>query len=252
MFLVMKKKRVKLIALALLVAIIAVSVGCGVGIPAANAKAKKLPIYCVDTVEKTVALSFDAAWGADKTEKIMDLLDGAGFSGTFFLVGFWIDAYPELVKKIHDRGFLIGNHSTTHPHCSKLSREEIKKEIVTTNEKIAAITGVTPTYFRAPFGEYNDTLIGIIEELGMQCVQWDVDTLDWKGIGGAEIEKRVSSKLKSGSIVLCHNNSDHILDALPLMIMTIKNKGFTSVRLDKLIYKDNYIIDNNGMQKPNK
>lgn len=248
MFLVVKKSR--LIAAVLLVIVLAAAVGLGAGGVVTNAFSgkKKLPVYYVSTEESKVALTFDAAWGADKTSKIMDILDEYGVKATFFLVGFWIDAYPDKVKEINERGFLIGNHSTNHPHFNSLSESRIADEISVTNKKITDITGIEVKYFRAPFGEYDNRLIEYTEKNSMKCIQWDVDTLDWKGLSGGEIASRVMARVKKGSIILCHNNSDHILDALPIILTGLKNKGLTPVRLDELVLDGEYYIDNNGMQ----
>lgn len=214
------------------------------------ASSRKLPVYGVQTEEKKVALTFDAAWGADKTSAIMDILEQYGAKGTFFLVGFWVDEYPEKVKEIVERGHLIGNHSDNHLHMSGISAEQLNLEINNTTDKICTITGVRPLYFRAPFGEYDNALIGAVEENGMQAVQWSIDTLDWKGISGGKIADRVISNVKEGSIVLSHNNSDHILEALPIILEGLKVKGLKAVTLDELVLKNNYRIDVNGTQIP--
>lgn len=252
MFLVLKKSKIiiALILISVIVTGVVLTVE-GIEVVAANAAKKQIPIYAVETEERSVALSFDAAWGGDKTNGILDLLDTYQVKATFFLVGFWIDKYPELVKEISDRGHLIGNHSTNHPHFNKLSCQEMELEIVTTNNKISKIIDKEVKYFRAPFGEYNNELISILSENSMQCIQWDVDSLDWKGISGSEIAERILSKVKSGSIILCHNNSDYILEALPLILLGLKNKGLLSVRMDELVFESNYYIDNNGIQHSN-
>ena len=250
MFVIVKKKSV-IIAVILILVIATLSVLVGSETVVASAKnTRLLPIYSVQTEEKKVALTFDAAWGADKTEQIMDELEKYGYKGTFFLVGFWIDKYPDMVKEIHDRGHLIANHSTNHLHMSKLSEGEIKEEISITSAKIASVTGYAPAYFRAPFGEYNNRLIGYTNANGIQTIQWDVDTLDWKGLSGAQIAERVLAHAAPGSIILCHNNSDHIVEALPLILLGLKNRGYTAVRLDELVLKDHYTVDTSGKQIP--
>ncbi len=207
-----------------------------------------VPIYSVDTDSKKIAISFDAAWGADKTKSIVDTLNKYRIKGTFFLVGFWIDKYGEEVKYISDNGMEIGNHSANHLKMSTIQEEVIIKEISSVNEKITAITGKPVKVFRPPFGDYNDRLIRTVNELGMKTIQWDVDSLDWKGLSSGEISKRVCSRVKSGSIILCHNNSDHIVEALPMIILNLKNQGYEFVTMSELVYDDNYIIDNNGVQ----
>lgn len=139
---------------------------------------KLLPIYSVDTQEKKVAISFDAAWGDEHTQSILDTLDQYNIKATFFLVGFWVDKYPKDVEAIFLKGHEIGNHSSTHPNMSQISKEQIQKELDTTSQKIEAIISQKPTLFRPPFGGYNNTLIETAEELGYQTIQWDVDPVD--------------------------------------------------------------------------
>jgi len=208
-----------------------------------------VPIYSVETKDKKVALTFDAAWGSDKTLKIVDTLKSAGVEGTFFLVGFWIDENEDKVKQIADAGFDIGTHSETHPKMSSLSQSKMSSELETSMSKITKITGKPVKFFRAPFGDYSDAVLTTATNLGLKTIQWDVDTLDWKGLSGEEIFNRVKSSVKNGSIILCHNNSDHILEALPLIISYLKDNGYQMVKLSELVYEKDYIVDNNGLQK---
>lgn len=214
---------------------------------------RKLPIYRVDNGEdKTIAISFDAAWGADKTRKIVEILQERGVKATFFLVGFWVDAYKDEVAFLADSGMEIGNHSKNHLHMNSLDAAKVKEEIEYVNFAVRNLTGITPKVFRAPFGEYDDTLIAAVEECGMKGIQWDVDSLDWKGISAEEIVDRVVNKVKSGSIILCHNNSDHILEALPVILDELTAKGYRFVTMSELVYADNYTIDAQGVQHKNK
>ncbi len=208
-----------------------------------------VPIYSVETSEKKVALTFDAAWGSDKTLSIVNTLKEANLKATFFLVGFWIESNEELVKKIDEEGFDIGTHSNTHPKMSTLSKSQIESELKTSMDLITNITGKPVTLFRPPFGDYNDTLISVAGELGLKTIQWDVDTLDWKGLSASEILARVKSNVKNGSIILCHNNSDHIVEALPLIISYLKAEGYEIVKLSDLVHQYNYYVDGNGLQK---
>ncbi len=210
---------------------------------------RKVPIYNVQTQEKRVAISFDAAWGADKTEKIIQLLNEYHVKATFFLVGFWVAEYPEMVKLISQNGLEIGTHSNTHPDMAKLSADQVREELSTSINKIKAVVDVNVGLFRAPFGSYNNTVLTVAEEMNLQTIQWDVDSLDWKGLSGAEISKRILNRVKSGSIILCHNNSDHILDALPIVLDRLKNQGYTVGCVGDLVYKQDYTIDRAGVQK---
>ena len=139
-----------------------------------------LPIYCVETDKKQIAISFDAAWGNDDTEQLIKILGEYKVPATFFVVGAWVDKYPESVKALSDAGHQIQNHSNTHPHMPQLSREQMRDEIESCNKKIADVTGVTPTLLRPPYGDYDNALIEVMDSLKMHTIQWDVDTIDIK------------------------------------------------------------------------
>lgn len=210
---------------------------------------RKVPIYSVETEKQQVAISFDAAWGADKTQKIVEILTEYDVKATFFLVGFWTEKFPDMVKLINEKGMEIGTHSNTHPDMAKLNAEQVNNELVSSIKKIKDIVDIDIKLFRAPFGSYNNTVLDSATSLGLKTIQWDVDSLDWKGISGAEISKRILNRVKNGSIILCHNNSDHILDALPIVLSQLKNRGFKISCVGDLIYEDNYVIDRAGVQK---
>ena len=210
---------------------------------------RKVPVYCVETDSPKVAISFDAAWGADKTKEIVDICKEYNVNATFFLVGFWVDKYADMVKYIDDNGFEIGTHSNTHPDMVKLSVDEQKMELEKCIDMIEDITEKKVELFRAPYGSYNNSLLDVAESLGLITIQWDVDSLDWKGLSAEAITTRIINGSKNGSIILCHNNSDHIIDALPMVLDRLNKKGFTVGSVGDLVYKDNYTIDRTGLQK---
>lgn len=148
----------------------------------ASAATRQLPIYCVDRSDNLVAISFDAAWGNEDTQQLIDILAEYNVKTTFFVVGDWVDKYPESVKALHDAGHEVMNHSNTHAHYNSLSTEEIIADVNACNDKIEAITGVRPTLIRCPYGEYDDHVIAAIRSIGMEPIQWDVDTLATHGI----------------------------------------------------------------------
>lgn len=209
---------------------------------------KELPIYSVETEEKKLAITFDASWGDDYTLEILDILDKYNVKSTFFLVGFWIDKYPEHVKDIYNRGHDVGNHSTNHPYMTKLSDEEIVKELNITGDKIEKITNEKPILFRPPFGDYNDRVINLCRENGYYVIQWDVDSLDWKEMGVQPVVDRVTRNVRNGSIVLFHNNAKYVSEYLPIIIERLQNEGYEIVPVSQLIYKDNFYMDNTGRQ----
>ena len=178
----------------------------------------------------------------------MEICKEYGVNATFFLTGFWVEDYPEMVKKIYDNGFEIGTHSNTHPDMTKLSKSQMKMELETCCDLITKITNQKIELFRPPFGAYNDTLIETATELGLKTIQWDVDSLDWKGLSAMEITNRIINGAHNGSIILCHNNSDHILDALPIVLDRLQKKGYKVTNVGDVILQGDYFVDNNGMQ----
>ncbi|MBR5900086.1 MAG: polysaccharide deacetylase family protein [Clostridia bacterium] len=210
---------------------------------------KKLPIYYVQRNDKKISVSFDCAWGVTYTDQLLSIMEKQQVKCTFFTVEFWAKKYPDYLSKIAKAGHEIGTHSATHPHMAKLDKNAVARELTSSSSVIKEITGVSPTLFRAPFGEYNDTVLKTAEELGLYTIQWDVDSLDWKDLTKEKIAKRVLSKVKSGSIVLFHNQGKHTAEALEEIIVTLKNQGYTFVPIGELIYKNDYEITADGGQR---
>ncbi len=177
-YIIITKKH--LMIAACVVVAVALAIVCTVGVYADASR--KLPIYCVECEEKKVALSFDAAWGNDDTEQLINILREYNAVATFFVVGAWVDKYPESVKQLSDAGHHIMNHSNTHPNMPKLSAAQKLDELNSCNRKIAEITGKSPTLFRPPYGDYDNATIEAVESLGMHTIQWDVETLATKVI----------------------------------------------------------------------
>lgn len=214
----------------------------------ASATTRKLPVYSVERGDKKVAISFDAAWGNEDTQTLIDILDEHDIHATFFVVGDWVDKYPESVKALSDAGNEVMNHSAHHAHFSQLSDADIVSDITACNEKIAAVTGKTPTLFRCPYGEYDDHVISAVTGMGMTAVQWDVDSLDWKGISADEIKSRVVKNVGPGSIVLFHNAAENTPEALPGIIDALLDEGYTIVPISELLLTGDYTIDHTGRQ----
>ena len=204
------------------------------------------PIYRVASTKKQVAISFDAAWGNEQTGELLDILDRCKVKATFFLVGEWVDKYPDDVKTIAQRGHDVGNHSNTHPHMPQLSRDMASAEVSACNDKIKALTGKAPTLFRPPYGDYDNKVVETVKQLGMYCVQWDVDSLDWKDPSPEQMTKTVLDKVTDGSIVLMHNGAKNTPAALPSIIEGIQDMGYEIVLIRDLIPEGEYYTDVQG------
>ena len=214
------------------------------------ATTRQLPIYCVQRDQKLVSISFDAAWGNEDTQQLIDILEKYKVKATFFVVGEWVDKYPESVKALADAGHEVMNHSNTHAHYPQLSADQVVAELNSCNDKIEAVTGVRPTLVRMPYGDYDDNSINAVRSIGMEPIQWDVDSLDWKDLSAADITQRVVSKVQPGSIVLFHNAALHTPEALPGILETLIQDGYTFVPISQIILEGDYTIDHTGRQCP--
>lgn len=174
-----QKSRAGLLAVGLLCFSIGMT-GCvnQYAIPTSSYKnANDLPIYCVETSEKKIGLTFDAAWGNEDTQQILDILKKQDVKATFFMTGGWVEKYPEDVKAISAAGHDLGNHSQNHKNMSQLSEEECKEEISLVHNQVKKLTGEEMCLFRPPYGDYNNQLILCCRDMGYYPIQWDVDTL---------------------------------------------------------------------------
>ena len=218
--------------------------------PFCSAGARKLPVYCVQRDGKYVSLTFDAAWGNEDTQQLIDILGKYGVSATFFVVGDWAEKYPESVKALHDAGHEVMNHSNHHDHFNSLSSEAITADVSAASDRIEAVTGVRPTLFRCPYGEYDDHVITALEGMGITAVQWDVDSLDWKDYDAKTIFARVTGRVQPGSIVLFHNAALHTPEALGDIVSWLLQEGYKIVPVSQLLLSGNTTIDHTGRQLP--
>lgn len=214
------------------------------------ASQKVLPIYSVEREDKVISVTFDASWGGDKTMAILDLLDQYNAKATFFLVGIWVDKYPELVQEIANRGHEIGNHSDSHAHFTQISDAQIRQELKDCSDKIEALTGTRPTLFRPPYGDYNSKVITVVRDAGYEAVQWSIDSLDWKNRGVSDLVKRATNNVQKGDIILFHNDSQYIVEALPAILQHYQAQGFTMIPAKDILLSGNTTIDVQGKQHP--
>lgn len=211
---------------------------------------RELPVYCVETDKKVVAISFDAAWGNEDTDEILSILEKNDVKATFFMTGGWVEDYPEDVKRIYAAGHDLGNHGENHKNMSQLSDGECNDELMKVHNKVKELTGYEMFLFRPPYGDYDNEVICKATSCGYYTIQWSVDSLDWKNYGTDAIVERVCEHkaLKPGAIILCHNGAEYTAKALDTLIKRIKEQGYEFVPVSELIYKDNYYMKADGTQ----
>lgn len=246
------KKQIKRIAAVGALAVVTAAVGITAAVTSVGTRAeqRQLPIYSVERGDKKIALTFDVAWENSNTRELIDILDENGAKATFFITGDWCDRYPDDVKAFYDAGHEIENHSDQHPHVEGINVNDLINDTKECSRKIKMITGEEPSLYRAPYGEFDDSLITTLDGMGMKVIQWDVDSVDWKKPSADQIKKKVLKNVKSGSILLFHNDLENTTEALPDILKDLKSQGYEPVTVKELIYPDNYTIDANGRQIP--
>ena len=212
----------------------------------------KLPIIRVNTEEKEVALTFDINWAEeDHLDEILQILKKYDAKGTFFIMGGWVnytDDNKEKLKNIYNDGHEIGNHSYIHPNFMNITEERMNDELKKTEDIIYETIGYNTKLFRFPSGSYNEKALNYVMSKGYKCIQWDVDSVDWKQ-AGADVEyNRVMKNVKEGSILLFHNNAKYTPENLDRIINKLTGEGYKFLTVSELVYDDNYYIDENGVQ----
>ena len=197
------------------------------GSVSAAAAKRQLPIYSVERTDgKFCSISFDAAWGNEDTQILIDILARYDIKATFFVVGDWAEKYPESVKALHDAGHEVMSHSNHHDHYNTLTAEQIIADVTASNERISASTGVTPTLIRCPYGEYDDHVISAIRSMGMEPIQWDVEAL--AAVGRRKSMKKRAVLMKdikpSGSFHTTHIMRDQAKRHSTVVVLCLSDK----------------------------
>ena len=193
--------------------------------------------------KRGVVLTFDDGPNPNTTPYILDILKKRHLKATFFVLGCQAYKYPEIIKRMHEEGHIIGNHTYSHKNLAKLKAVAIKKEIENTNNLIEKITGEKPKYLRPPYGSVNKSVQQVIDELGMNTVLWTVDTRDWHSRNEKSVLKEVDKQLYItngkciGGAILMHDiypstvkALDPVLDKLATnnyKIYAVNNIGIT-------------------------
>lgn len=196
---------------------------------------------------KVVALTFDAGANADGIPSILRTLKAKGVPGTFFLTGQWVRSYPRYTKQIASRGYVLGNHTDTHPHVPQISDSSLREQLTSTETAVRTLTGrSTKPLFRFPFGDRRTSDIARVNSLGYVAVCWTVDTAGWLGTSGGQssdtVMTRVLGGLKPGEIILMHvgsNPTDHSTldaDTLPAIIDELRSRGYGFTSMDALLH----------------
>jgi peptidoglycan/xylan/chitin deacetylase (PgdA/CDA1 family) len=199
----------------------------------------RYPLYGGNPYLPEIALTFDDGPNPLYTFQILAILRKYDVNATFFVIGSHAAAYPALVQQESQQGILIGNHTWTHPHLIYLSPAAVRHELQSTSNEIQADTGVLPSVFRPPYGEFNSSVRSIAASLGLSTVVWNVDPKDWSRPGTNAIIQNVLKSVHNGSIILLHDgggNRSETVAALPTIITRLAQRGFQFITIPRMIH----------------
>lgn len=183
------------------------------------------PVYHGNPDSSRVALAINVAWGEEYLPEMLKILAEEKTKATFFLVGSWVKAFPELTKELFRKGHELGNHGLYHGHPLQMKRDELKR-LITENERIIqSVTDTNPVrLFAPPYGEISPLVVSAAGELGYQTIMWSVDSVDWKNPAPEVLLNRVLSKIEPGGIILLHPTAP-TKTALRELIRSLRKKG---------------------------
>ena len=182
---------------------------------------------------RRVALTFDDGPHPLYTEPLLDGLKERGVRATFFVTGENAALHPDIIKRMHDEGHLIGNHTYTHIELTKTNREKFKRELVRTNEVLQEITGEEVLYVRPPYGAWDKKLES---ELNMFPILWSVDPLDWCTADASCITQTVLKKVGENDIILMHDYYKTSVEAALAIVDELQQQGYEFVTVDKILF----------------
>jgi peptidoglycan/xylan/chitin deacetylase (PgdA/CDA1 family) len=199
----------------------------------------------IPTTRKVIALTFDGGANADGYAAIRTTLQRTNARATFFLTGEWVRTFPAQVIDVAQNGFMIGNHTDTHPHLPPLTDAQITAQLRRAETAILRANGTdTRPLFRFPYEDVDNRVLADVNRLGYVAVGWTIDTLGWEGTsGGITVQKvidRVLTRARPGAVVLMHIGSNPkdrtTLDAaaLPTVITRLRARGYSFVTLNAL------------------
>ncbi len=214
--------------------------------PVANATFGELEkydtYYAEDTDEKVIYLTFDCGYENGNTAPILDALKKHNANAAFFVVGNFISTSPDLIKRMHEEGHTVGNHTYNHPDMSKIStKEAFEKELKDVEDAYKEITGEEMTrYYRPPQGKYSTENLQMAKDMGYHTFFWSLAYVDWyqdKQPSHEEAFDKLLGRIHPGAVVLLHSTSSTNGEILDELLNKWEEMGYTFQSLDHLIEK---------------
>ena len=185
-----------------------------------------------------IALTFDDGPAPGYTLAVLRLLRRYHIQATFFMLGAWVQRYPDLARAVIADGHAVGNHTWDHPYLTKLNADRVLQQLASTLDMIEQVTAVRTTLFRPPYGYYNRRTLDVADSLRLSAILWNVDPVDWLRPGSKTIITDVLSHTHNGSIILLHDGGgsrEQTLQALPVIIEQLQARGFKFVTIPQMM-----------------
>lgn len=181
-----------------------------------------------------VALTFDDGPSGPLTEKLLDGLEQRGARATFFLCGYRMDRYPDLLTRYTQGGHEIGVHSTVHTDLTQLSKEDVHTDMETTARQIYELSGIRPVVMRPPGGAWDETVQQEAKDEGMSVILWSLDPRDWASHNASAVLQTMTRRAGAGDIILMHDLSESSVSAALSLVDTLQKRGYCFVTVSEL------------------
>jgi peptidoglycan-N-acetylglucosamine deacetylase len=187
-----------------------------------------------------VAITFDDGPNEKYTPILLDLLEKHQVKATFFCIGKHIDKYPEIVKRMHQKGHIIGNHSYSHSYFFDFfPKNKVIKELQLTNNKIFELINQKPLFFRPPYGVTNPPIAKAVKHLGLYAIGWSIRSFDTKVKDEEKLWQNIA-KFTSGDVLLFHDTNSLTIKIVERLILEVKKRQMEIVNLDKILQLNAY------------
>lgn len=193
-------------------------------------------ICSANTTKKEIAISFDDGPATNYTQEILQVLKNENIKATFFCIGNRIEGNEKILQQINDEGHVIGNHSYSHHFWFDLfSSKKMLNDMALMNKITREKIGLTPKFFRPPYGVTNPNLKNAIVKGNYIPIGWNIRSMDTVINDEEKLLEKITSKIKPGAIILFHDTSKTTLAVLPAFIHFVKTNGYEITRLDKML-----------------
>jgi peptidoglycan/xylan/chitin deacetylase (PgdA/CDA1 family) len=192
---------------------------------------------------RTLALTYDDGPNDPYTGQLLEVLNKHGVKATFFLLGQFVSARPELARAVVEAGHAVGSHGYTHRNLIFVSSAELRRQLERASQVIEAATGVRPKLFRPPFGGRRPGTFSAVREFGMVPVMWRVTCYDWSARSHQSIVARAVSGIRGGDVILLHDGGhlkmgtdrSHTVRATGELVHRYQDDGYRFVTVPEMM-----------------